>query len=65
MVGKDKFLAALRNNPRNIKFNDFCKTLKSVGFLFDRQKGSHRIYKHPKLMETMVIQPRHDGHAKP
>lgn len=63
-MGKGKLLAEVRDNPRNIKFSDFCKAMESVGFVLDRQKGSHRVYKHPEAMETMVVQPRKDGHAK-
>lgn len=62
---KAKLLEAIRNNPANVRFNDFCKALEAVGFMLDRQRGSHRVYKHPRLMGTMVIQPRSDGHAKP
>lgn len=36
-----------------------------AGFELDRQKGSHKVYKHPIAKELMVVQPRKDGNAKP
>lgn len=34
------------------------KGLKTIGFVFDRQKGSHRVYYHPKTNVTVVV-PQH------
>ena len=41
----------------NIRFNDFAKLIIDLGFVLRRQRGSHRIYKHPTLNESMNIQP--------
>jgi predicted RNA binding protein YcfA (HicA-like mRNA interferase family) len=32
--------------------------LKKTGFVFDRQKGSHRVYYHPETNVTVVV-PQH------
>ena len=44
-------------SDNNIKFSDFQKLLTDLGFEFQRQEGSHRIYHHPGIMENMNIQP--------
>ena len=64
-VNKDRLLQTIRRNPRNTRFGDFCKAMEAVGFILDRQKGSHKVYEHHGTKETMVVQPRKDGHAKP
>jgi len=42
---------------RDIRFRDFEQLLRAFGFEFDRQSGSHRIYRHPELRVRMNIQP--------
>ncbi len=48
----------------NISFADLCKLAEHVGFTFDRQNGSHKIYKHEKHPEFMNFQ-NVKGKAKP
>jgi predicted RNA binding protein YcfA (HicA-like mRNA interferase family) len=48
---------------RDIRFRDFEQLLVAFGFEFDRQSGSHRIYRHPTLRLRMNIQPE-GGKAK-
>lgn len=38
-----------------ISYREFCRELESLGCEFIRQKGSHRMYKHPKVEELLVI----------
>ena len=40
----EKLLEAARNNPSGLSFRDFETLLKRAGWMFDRQKGSHRIW---------------------
>jgi predicted RNA binding protein YcfA (HicA-like mRNA interferase family) len=48
---------------RNIRFRDFEQLLAAFGFEFDRQSGSHRIYRHPSTRLRMNVQPE-KGKAK-
>ena len=40
----------------NIKFSDFQNLIIDLGFEFQRQEGSHRIYRHPIHRISMNIQ---------
>ncbi len=42
--------------PRLIPISgkEMCKLVEKLGFVFDRQKGSHRVYKHPDGRKTVV-----------
>jgi predicted RNA binding protein YcfA (HicA-like mRNA interferase family) len=42
---------------RDIRFRDFEQLLRAFGFELDRQSGSHRIYRYPKLRLRMKVQP--------
>jgi len=43
MVRKEKLLAKIRQNPKNVRFQDIDKLLLSLGFE-KRQRGSHATY---------------------
>jgi predicted RNA binding protein YcfA (HicA-like mRNA interferase family) len=45
---------------RDIRFRDFEQLLRKFGFDLDRQSGSHRIYRHPKLRVCMTSNPREE-----
>ncbi len=57
------FLKAL-NNPRGLRFGEFTVLIESFGFVFDRQRGSHRYYVRDDVREIVNVQPRADGKAK-
>lgn len=40
-----------------IRFHDFERLLRALGFVHKRTKGSHRTYKHPKVPSVLTIQP--------
>jgi hypothetical protein len=40
-----KLLAAIRNNPAGVRFDDACKTALLLGFTHEGGKGSHRVFK--------------------
>jgi HicA-like toxin of HicAB toxin-antitoxin system len=48
---------------RDVRFRDFERLVVAFGFEFDRQSGSHRIYRHSGLRLRMNIQPER-GRAK-
>lgn len=43
-------------SDNNIKFTDFQSLIMDLGFIFERQKGSHIIYYHDGIGEFMNIQ---------
>ncbi len=64
MAKVEDIVAAMRKNPRNIRFQDLCKV---CDFYFGepRQKGSsHRIYKTPWPGDPRVNIQSHKGMAK-
>ena len=44
-------------SDNNIKFMDFQNLIIDLGFVFERQRGSHAIYYHDGIDEFMNIQP--------
>lgn len=44
MTKRAKLLAAIRNNPKNVRFADACKAAEAVGFFRAGGKGSHTVY---------------------
>ena len=51
-------------SDKNIRFDDLCKLLLSLGFT-ERIKGDHHIFTKPDLVEIINLQPLADGKAKP
>jgi predicted RNase H-like HicB family nuclease len=47
----DKLLEKAKNSPNNFSFSDICDLAECFGYIFDRQVGSHKIYKnlHPNF----------------
>lgn len=58
-------LAKARNNPKGLRFDEVCSLAECAGFFFDRQKGSHLIYKRHGYREHINLQRTKDGKAKP
>ena len=46
----------LRNNPKNVRYEKICRVVRLFGFIFARQKGSHRIYKKQGVKELLDFQ---------
>ena len=44
MTRREKLLAAIRNNPRSVRFEDACKVAEAIGFVRAGGKGSHSVY---------------------
>lgn len=47
MANQEKLLEKAKNSPNNLRFTELCALAESYGWEFDRQKGSHRMYKNP------------------
>lgn len=54
-----------QGNVHNIDFKDFVRLVAAFGFEFKRQRGSHQIYRHPRVEDKLNLQPLRDGSAKP
>jgi predicted RNA binding protein YcfA (HicA-like mRNA interferase family) len=63
-MDKYKLLEKIKNSPNNTRLDEFEKCIKKFGFVFDRQKGSHKIYVRNDIQEFVNIQSR-KGKAKP
>lgn len=42
-----KMLDRIRNNPRDVRFEDACKAAKALGFTHEGGAGSHRVFARP------------------
>ncbi len=65
MVKKEKLYQRLVNNQKNVRFGDFVAVLTAFGFTLNRVTGSHQIYDHPDVPQSVSIQPDRNGKAKP
>jgi len=63
-VNKRKLLEKIYNNSKNVKFNDFIVLVEAFGFVLERTKGSHTIYKNYEINRHLNLQPK-KGEAKP
>ena len=64
MAKVENIVAAMRKNPKNIRFQDLCKVC-DYYFGEPRQKGSsHRIYRTPWPGDPRVNIQNHKGMAK-
>ena len=53
MTRRGKLLAAIRNNPKGVRFADACKAAETIGFVRAGGKGSHTVY--AKTGEPMIL----------
>lgn len=61
-----RLVARMRRSKANVDLSDLEGLLKKAGLAFDRQEGSHRIFKHPSRPNLVVnLQRAQDGKAKP
>jgi hypothetical protein len=53
MTRREKLLAAIRNNPRSVRFADACKVAEAIGCVRAGGKGSHTVY--ARTGEPMIL----------
>jgi hypothetical protein len=53
---RDKLLAAIRNNPRDVRFDDACKVAEWLGFDQKGGKGQHRAFGRPGEITILNFQ---------
>ena len=63
-MNKRKLLKKVLASPKNIRFGDMVTLIEGFGFRLARIRGSHHIFEHPDVVETVNIQNR-KGKAKP
>ena len=52
---REKLLAAIRNNPKDVSFGDLCNVLNRHGFTRHDPNGSHYTFSHELLKEIITI----------
>ncbi len=62
---KDKRFQKIKNNPYNVDFKEAMQLLKDFGFILERIKGSHHIFRHPLTLHKVNLQKDKSGKAKP
>lgn len=65
MVKKSKILKKALSGSKNIRFAEFISLIEGFGFTLDRITGSHHIFSHPDVPQTISIQPDQNGQTKP
>ena len=45
MARADKLFAAIRANPKGVRFEDACRAARLLGFGHEGGRGSHRVFK--------------------
>ena len=63
MGKKEKLFQKALESQNNLTFSKLCSLAEEVGFVFRRQSGSHKIYKHYKHGNLMNFQPDKNGKA--
>ncbi len=58
MAQRDKLFDAIRNNPKDVRFDDACKVAELLGFVGKGGKGSHRVYSRADEPEGLNFQNR-------
>jgi hypothetical protein len=54
MGKKEKLYKKAKESSRNLSFDELCLLAEKIGFIFKRQKGSHKLYKHPDLVHPRI-----------
>ncbi len=65
MVKKRKLLQKILSGSKNIRFDEFLALIHAFGFIQNRVKGSHHIFSHPAVPQSISVQSDQNGQAKP
>ena len=58
MTRREKQLAAIRTNPKAVRFEDACKVAQRLGFTHSGGQGSHRAFGRPDEPDLLNFQNR-------
>jgi predicted RNA binding protein YcfA (HicA-like mRNA interferase family) len=59
-----KLYNKLKESPTNASYDEVCQLAEKAGFVFRKQNGSHKIYKHPIYQRIMNFQPDKNDKSK-
>jgi hypothetical protein len=57
----DKLICAIRNNPKDVRFEDACKVAEGLGFTGKGGKGSHNVFSRTGEQTGLNFQKRKGG----
>ena len=60
-----KLIAAIRNNPKDVRFDDALRAAELIGFTAVGGSGSHRAFARPGEATQLNFQEAKGGKAKP
>ena len=64
MKPRELLARCARGEFANVPFRDLQRLLEALGFVLDRQRGDHHLYRHPVVRQRVNIQPQ-GAQAKP
>ena len=64
MATREKLIASIQGNAKNVRYADACKVAEWLGFVAKGQKGDHNAYARPGEAELLNFQNR-GGLIKP
>jgi hypothetical protein len=64
MSKKTKLFAKVKNNQKNVRFEDFCTLMTYFSFILVRVRGGHHLYQNIDIDALMNVQPTSDNLAK-
>lgn len=64
MTRRGKLIASIRNNPKDVRFEDACKVAEELGFVHKGGKGSHHTFARPGEPAILVFQNRNGNIVK-
>jgi hypothetical protein len=56
-----KLFASIRNNPKDVRFDDACHVAEMLGFAAKGGKGAHRAYLRPGERQGLNFQRQRNG----
>ncbi|TGT63708.1 type II toxin-antitoxin system HicA family toxin [Mesorhizobium sp. M00.F.Ca.ET.170.01.1.1] len=61
----NKLCAAIRNNPKGVRFDDACKVARLLGYTSEKGAGSHRAFARPGDPVGLNFQETKNGQIPP
>jgi hypothetical protein len=58
VASREKLIASIRNNAKNVRYPDACKVAEWLGFVAKGQNGDHNAYARPGEIELLNFQNR-------
>ena len=55
MSKKDKLIQAMKNNPKNVPFEDIRKLLEDAGYVCHNSGGSHFVFRKENTASIVIV----------